>query len=324
MREGDRGTTARVSYDTASALVYDPVAANRTATRSALYALGFRRIDSAATLDTFAEELRKRPPDLAIAEAQGVEATLCELVQSVRRGTAGLNPFVVMIVTAWGNDNALVSRVINSGADDLLLRPFSTSLLGSRIRGHIERRKGFVITSDYVGPDRRRDASRGSNVELHIPPNSLKMKALDRLSAEEVAALLDTELDAARETFAAEKLRRDAFQVCVLWRLLQDRTPGTAQFAAETKKLEGIARDVAKRCAGGEREAAVEYCETVIAAVEALQLGTDPNVSMHLLGHAAMSLKQMFEPEKSQVEHLEEIDTIMATINAREAPALAS
>ena len=79
---------------------------------------------------------------------------------SCARAAAGYNPFIVIIVTAWEKSTGLINRVVNSGADDLLLRPFSTALLGQRIEAHIERRKGFVITTDYVGPDRRKDASR--------------------------------------------------------------------------------------------------------------------------------------------------------------------
>ena len=41
---------ARLSYETAETLVYDPVSANRTATRAALYTLGFRRIETVATI----------------------------------------------------------------------------------------------------------------------------------------------------------------------------------------------------------------------------------------------------------------------------------
>ena len=91
------------------------------------------------------------------------------------------NPFIVIIVTAWEKSTGLINRVVNSGADDLLLRPFSTALLGSRIEAHIERRKGFVITTDYVGPDRRQSQVRQTNAaETFDPPNSLKMKAKDK------------------------------------------------------------------------------------------------------------------------------------------------
>ena len=156
----------RLSYDNAQVLVYDPVAANRNATRAALYMLGFRHIETVPTLEAFAEFIGKNPPDLALCEAQGADEELCNLIQNLRQG-AGYNPFLVVIVTAWVNSSGLVGRVLNSGADDLLLRPFSVAQLGQRVRTHIERRKGFVITTDYVGPDRtRRDSTRPSNVEL--------------------------------------------------------------------------------------------------------------------------------------------------------------
>jgi DNA-binding response OmpR family regulator len=315
---------ATLSYESAQTLIYDPVSGNRASTRAALYNLGFRHIETMATLEAFAECIKRRPPDLALCEAQGSDSELCAMIQSLRQGIDGHNPFVVIIVTAWENSNALVTRVLNSGADDLLLRPFSTALLGQRIRSHIERRKGFVITSEYVGPDRRRDSSRPSNVELFEPPNSLKMKAQDRLSADEAAQRLDAQLKAARETLIAEKLRRDAFQICVLWRLLQERVPGTEKYAADLARLKDFTGGVALRCRGGEFEAAIEWCDSVLAAAEGLEAGVDRNASMHLLGHAALNLNQVFAPGKTTAQHLDEIDATVAMINARNQPAMAS
>ena len=134
------------------------------------------------------------------------------MIQQLRQGTAGYNPFIVIIVTAWEKNSALINRVVSSGADDLLLRPFSTGVLGQRIEAHVDRRKGFVITTEYVGPDRRRDSNRPSDIELFEPPNSLKMKAKDRLSTDEIARKLDAELKTAREKLNTEKLRRDSFR----------------------------------------------------------------------------------------------------------------
>src|SRR6201992_2553335 len=129
---------SRLSYDSVEALIYDPVPANRTATRAALYALGFRRTETVPTLEAFVESMQKTPPDIA----------RCEVIQQMRQGASTHNPFVVIIVTAWEKNTALISKVVSSGADDLLLRPFSTALLGARIETHIERSKGFVITTD--------------------------------------------------------------------------------------------------------------------------------------------------------------------------------
>jgi DNA-binding response OmpR family regulator len=313
---------SRISYETAEVLVYDPVSVNRAATRAALYTLGFRHIESTATLDSFAECIKRRPPDLALCEMQGA-GDLCSMIQSLRQGAAGYNPFIVIIATAWENSTALVRRVLDSGADDLVLRPFSTTTLAARIRSHVERRKAFVITSDYVGPDRRPDSAQPSNVELFQPPNSLRIKARDRLTTEEATQRLDAALKSARETLTSEKLRRDAFQVCVLWRLMQESLPTSAKYADDLAKLERVTKDVALRCRGTEFEAALEWCDGVLAALEGLEAGVDRNASMHLLGHASLSLNQVFAPEKSTEEHLHAIDETVAMIHARDETALA-
>ncbi len=312
----------RLSYETAETLVYDPVSANRTATRAVLYTVGFRNIETVATVDDFKEAIRNRPPDLALCEAQGADGELCDLIQGLRQGANGYNPFIVIIVTAWEKTNALVGRVLNSGADDLILRPFSTKLLSDRVETHIERRKGFVITHDYVGPDRRRDSARASNAELFDPPNSLKMKAKERLSADVVTARLDAELRTARDTLNSEKLRRDAFQICILWRLMQEQKPGQRSYTEELTKLAQLTHGVAKRCRDTEFEIAAGWCESVLSAVEGLELGVDRNASMHLLGHAALNLNQVFHPEKSTTDHLAEIDAVVAIIRARTQPQM--
>ncbi len=266
--EAGRRPMPRLSYDSAETLVYDPISANRTATRSLLYNLGFRRIETVATLEALSECIMRRPPDLAMCEVQGAEDELCNLIQNLRQGGAGYNPFIVMIVTAWEKTNGLVARVLNSGADDLLLRPFSTAVLGQRILAHIERRKHFVITSEYVGPDRRKDSARPSNVDLFEPPNSLRLKVRDAVTTEEATQRLDHALKAAREMLTAEKLRRDAFQICILWRLLQDDLPGSGKYDFDLNKLRNSTKSIARRCVDTDMEFAIEYCESILGAVE--------------------------------------------------------
>ncbi|HXS08239.1 MAG TPA: hypothetical protein VN723_15720 [Rhizomicrobium sp.] len=315
----------RLAYDSVEALVYDPVSANRTATRAAMLSLGFRRTETVSTLEAMIEAIQRQPPDLVLADTQGAADELCGAIQQLRQGAAGYNPFIVIIVTAWEKSSALITKVVNSGADDLLLRPFSTALLGARIETHIERRKGFVITTDYVGPDRRRDAARSSDSDMFDPPNSLKMKAKDKMPSDVVAKRLDAELQVARERLAVEKLRRDSFQICILWRLMQEQPPQTPQYAADLIKLGNVAHSVERRASGAGNEKAVEWCTSIQAAAEGLKAEVDRNASMHLLGHAALSLHQLICPEKSPADQLNEIDATVAIIRARsQATALAS
>src|SRR5215469_12805695 len=254
---------SKLSFDSVDVLIYDPVPANRTATRAALYTLGFRRTETVSTLEAFVESVQKSPPDIALCEAQGAAEDLCVTIQQLRQGSAGHNPFVVIIVTAWEKSTTMINRVVSSGADDLLLRPFSTALLGSRIETHVERRKNFVITTDYVGPDRRKDVGRLSSAEYFEPPNSLKMKAKDRLPNDVIARRLDTELKSARERLSSEKLRRDAFQVCVLWRLVQDARLAPGQSSPDLLKVQSLAKSIEIRSIDTEFQPAVEWCQSV-------------------------------------------------------------
>ncbi|GAA0571419.1 hypothetical protein [Rhizomicrobium electricum] len=306
----------RLNYETTDTVIYDPVASHGNATRAALLSLGFRKVEAAPSLEAFNEIIWRSAPDLALCEAQGADAKLCEMIQDLRQGISGYaNPFLVIIVTAWEKTHSLVNRVLNSGADDLLLRPFSVSVLGSRIDTHVERRKNFVITHDYVGPDRRSDPTRVSTVDLFRPPNSLKMKAMDGLSVHEAQARLSRELRSAKETLNSEKLRRDAFQICILWRLLQE--PDDPSGVTYLAKLAHLTQSMAKRCRLTDFEKAQEWCESIQAAVEGLHFGVDRNASMHLLGHAALNLNQLLQPEKPKADHLRAIEETVEKIHAR-------
>ena len=190
-------------YDLAEILVCDPVAAHRAATRSALYSLGCRHIEIVGSLGDFLEALDNRPPDLAICEAQVGMAELCDAIRKLRRGD-GYNPFLIIIVTAWAVSSNLVAEVIESGADGVLLRPFSAATLDQRIRAHILNQKPFVVTESYVGPERRHCATRSRAAISLVPPNLLRMKLEGRPHIDEAIRQFNAELRAAHARLADE------------------------------------------------------------------------------------------------------------------------
>jgi len=193
-------------YSLTQILICDPVAPNRAATRSALYSLGCRNIEIVASLRDFIDALDRRPPDIAICEIQAGEEELCKAIRVIRRDPHSYNPFVIIIVTAWTTNAALISQISNAGADDLLLRPFSASVLDRRIHAHVLRRKRFVVAADYIGPERRTGRARASDVISLDPPNSIKIKTEVRANSEEAARRFEIELRAARAKLNAGKL----------------------------------------------------------------------------------------------------------------------
>lgn len=313
-----------ISYGTAEALIYDPVPADRDAMVSALGTIGFRHTETAATPEAFNDLLVRRPFDLAICEVQGAEDKLCRSIQALRQNMGAANPFLVVIVTAWENQSSLVNHVINSGADDLVLRPFAADMLENRIRTHIERRKNFIVTSDYIGPDRRHDSTRETRIELYEAPNSLRARTTNGIGSEEAMARFHDELKRAREIFTSEKLRRDAFQICVLWRLMQGSAGLSSECDADLDKLAHVVRSVARRVRDTAFKEAGESCEAIFGAIEGLEQGADRNVAMHLLGRSALNLSQVFAHGRSLNESLAEIDHTVRMIKNRHQAQLAS
>jgi DNA-binding response OmpR family regulator len=304
-------------YQSAGTLVFDPVASNRNATRASLHSLGFRRVDLAPTIEILTKHLSESSPDLLLAEVTGCETEICQFVQSLRQGEIGSNPFMVVIVTTWRRDGTVVSKVINSGADDLVARPISTSMLGDRIKLQIERRKGFVVTSDYIGPDRRRDQSR-NGVECVDVPNSLRVRALDGLSEEEADRRVMYAVEQGKQLLNTQKIRRDAVQLCVQWRVLEQRGQGTRDFFDTVMRLGRITAQIQRRLPYGNRDGAGDLCGVIASSVDAINtmkddagtdgtdLALDYQPNLYQLGQAAMRLGKIFAPGEADGPNIAE------------------
>ena len=314
-------------YETAATLVYDPVGPNRIATRASLHSIGFRRVDLAPSLDILRERLKMRSPDLMLIEVAGSESEVCALVQQVRQGTLGDNPFIVIVVTTWRRDGTIVGQVLNSGADDLIARPVSAHMLGERVRALAERRKRFVVTMDYIGPDRRREA-RGSNAECVEVPNPLNVRGMQNLVEEEADRHIATAIRLGKETLNSQKIRRDAVQLCLQWRMLEQRTPGARDFREILPRINRLASGMRQRL--GDTDAR-EYCLAITQSAESLIAlaeragrdgsGIDCRPAMYSLGQSAMALGRMFAPDEVEPGRLVELDMIMATRHAPPAAA---
>jgi hypothetical protein len=229
----------------------------------------------------------------------------------------GGNPFIVMMVTTWRRDGTIVGQIVDSGADDVLARPLSTGVLGERIKAQIERRKDFVVTSDYIGPDRRRLSGR-DNVECFAVPNALKIKTEEGISEKEAISLLAESVEKGKALLNTEKLRRDAASLSTQWRFLEQRQPDAGDYGDILTRMEHLALDIKRRVSakpganGGvsQQKTAAQWCEAVHDSVRRVQAatagkGAEITVPLENLGHAALTLARMFaagEAASSTVE----------------------
>jgi DNA-binding response OmpR family regulator len=235
----------------------------RIALRSLLQAEGFSRIydvPDVKTLRALLEE-RRETPDVVILDADLEDDNPCDLVRSIRHGRLGRNPFLTIVMTTSVASNDRVRSIVESGADGLLLKPISSAAVMERLAGLVRQRKPFIVTSAYIGPDRRKDPERGpSSIPLFDVPNTLRAKAEGR-----TAELAELELTIARAQKAIdeEKRRRDAFQVAFLAGLIVSGTPGLNDDDTNRDYLESMidaCNDLLERISGTPFAKLAEMC----------------------------------------------------------------
>lgn len=232
-------------YARASVALYDPVHVNLRTTRYALQQLGFRDIASFTTFRELKRALQEDAPHLIIAETSDHEADVFRLVRAIRSGEISNNPFCSILLTSWKRDTGLVRQAVGCGADDVIIRPFSTSFAEERIRTLVKARKPFIVTSDYIGPDRRKDPARGgSSAPPIVAPNMLKAVVEDDAEALNKARAW---IDEARRTVDSERLRRLCLRVIVGAEAAERELKAGRTPAMDLSEFEKGAREVRTR-----------------------------------------------------------------------------
>ncbi|MCC6920962.1 MAG: hypothetical protein IT548_17330 [Alphaproteobacteria bacterium] len=307
-------------YDLATVGVYDPVAMNRTGMRNVLYMLGFRDIETYATVDDLRQACSERDFDLLSLEASKPNDPAYDFIHRVRRGGIGRNPFAVIVVTTWLPESQLVRRVLDSGADDLLCRPFATNMLAERIRTHALARKGFVVTSDYVGPDRRKDAARAGGTKPIDVVNSLKLKAVDGLSGLAAQSALQIAVDDGRRAVNLERMRRAAFQIGIMAGFVLSQAESPAEGGvrrADLDKIVSTARELAAIAETEDAHQAFKTAGTVADVVRKALEGSEIAKNAQILVRLSVALQVTLSPDLNENACKAELDETLERIRAR-------
>lgn len=163
-------------YHLATVLLFDPDPSLRQNTRSALLNIGFGEVVAVEEFAHFIDQVETGSFDLVLADSRSFEGDTLEVVHQIRRAALGQNPFVNVIVSLWDTAPEIVGSVINSGVDDLISRPMSRSQIRQRVERLVHARKPFIVTTDYIGPDRRQVPRGYPEGSTMIVPNSLQAK----------------------------------------------------------------------------------------------------------------------------------------------------
>ena len=222
----------------------------RARARQTLEGLGFAEIRDAPSLAKTHQILRREGADLLLLNMSVDEDDAVGLVEQIRSGRLAEDPFPIVIALIDQAAAALVNRLVRCGVDDALITPFSTEALTAKIEGLSQGRKPFIVTFDYIGPERRGAPRPGMSSARQIDvPNPLAMLSR-KDGAEDYAALRDH----ARHQLERERIVRLGVQMEWLAAKLSDPGLSEADKATGLLNIEWAGKELIGRIGASNQE----------------------------------------------------------------------
>ncbi|HEY9080830.1 response regulator [Magnetovibrio sp.] len=291
----------KLSFDRIDILLIDPDRVVRTTMRNILIDNGFRHVTVGSGMADIETKMRIGMPDLLISDLKLEDGNLNAFIYGLRHHDVGSNPFLPVIVTTWSPTTEDVRAIVQSGADDMITKPLSAGQLLQRIKALIKSRKPFVVTSGYIGPDRRKpgaDHDRGVKIDPIEVPNTLRAKALGEGSTD--INQIQAQIDACIKKVNLEKLDRHSHQITWLVERIVPAMTFGAPDEATTKSLERllfVGEDISRRMVGTKFEHVGELCKSLINVTQRiLDAGDFPaHKDIDLLKPLAQSIQRGFD-----------------------------
>lgn len=289
------------AFDQIDILLIDPDRSVRTTIRNILIDNGFRQVTVGAGMADIDLKLRVGMPDLLISDIKLEDGDINAFVYSLRHHNVGSNPFLPVIATAWSPTTDDVRAIVQSGADDMITKPLSAGQILQRIKALIKSRKPFVVTSGYIGPDRRKpgaDHDRGMHIEPIDVPNVLRAKAIGEHNMD--IAQIQAQIDACIKKVNLEKLDRHSHQITWLVERIVPSMAFGGPDEATRKSLERllyVGEDVSRRMVGTKFEHVGNLCKSLIDVTQRiLDSGDFPAPKdVDLLKPLAQSIQRGFD-----------------------------
>jgi CheY-like chemotaxis protein len=247
----------------ASAVLIERPMATRRLLRTALHNIGLREMRELDQMPDPGTDLLQSV-DLVLVDLTEEDRTGAQLVANIRRRIAAFNPFIATIATSFSAEAAIIRSAVDAGTDGILLKPFSQQQVYEQVLRLIEQRRPFVVTANYIGPERRPAQRRGGGIASIDVPNTLRDKLLQGRGFR--AADSAARVDAAWGRVSREFGLRGAFQILYLIRLAKAAIddPAQADTGQELARLREAAKELLSRIAETQlRDIAAELTDWV-------------------------------------------------------------
>lgn len=124
--------------------------------RVILAGFGCRRVEEAGDSADAYEIVSRGGIDIAFVDFKLSQGDGAEFCRRIRMDPASPDFYLPIIMITAYSERSRVIDAINSGVDEFLVKPVRAVDVANRVNAIIERRRAFVKSKDYFGPDRRR------------------------------------------------------------------------------------------------------------------------------------------------------------------------
>lgn len=155
-------------------LIGDTKAARASTLADGLREFGFGTITIALSYKEAVAKLEEGGIDVAIL-ADSLGSGVFKLVKGVRHMLVGKNPFMTMFCALAPEHVDGAKLALRAGVDSILIQPVPAKDVTDRVRAVSRADTPYVVTSEYIGPDRRA-ADRTSALRRFYVPQTLLSK----------------------------------------------------------------------------------------------------------------------------------------------------
>jgi len=283
-------------------LMGEPSTDVRYGLRAVLSGAGFEHIEDAGQVSVVRQAVMNNSVDLLVCDTHLPDGDFEQLIHQIRHHEIGDNPFLNIITIVPQTDEKTIKRVLGSGTDDILVMPISGGQLMDRVTHLIQERKPFVVTTDYIGPDRRKGHRPGTQKIPRVDvPNPLKTMVQERPNKEN----LRNEIAAMVTVMNEMKIERHAYQIVYLVERIAptgDAAPDDGNLGQHLERLSWVARDIAHRVEGSLFADWGERCQALVALTTRIgEAGMKPAANDF---DALRKLAQGFKTEISEEQRM--------------------
>jgi len=255
--------------------------------------IGFKNILSTNKLKDVEQAIAGGNVDLLVCDTSMEEGGVINLIRAMRLGMLNNDLFPLVISMIGEPTQDLVQKVINSGSDNILVKPIVFESFCERIHQLATRREAFVVTSDYIGPDRRQKRRAGA---MEVPKTQVPNPLHNKVTGFYSEAAYDACVSRTVNILNKLRIERQCYQIGYLVERIHPE--GTqvvdhGKLPMEWRRLVFTARDLAKRVKGSPYAHVNGMASTLVSFVKEMdEAGSLTTTDVKLLSHLSQGISR--------------------------------